>query len=156
MIGFGAIRRQLLNVVYPDERNEASKGGHVQSRADGALLGYCKKDFIPNEAKQEIEAIEGLSNLAERRRRFKRLLEAGDNGVLESTIDFLVKTEFDTAVDLLLADLCEFIKLNYTFPLLISDIFGIQFHSLYIFYISLTFYYVQIHKLRFEVIDNSF
>ena len=110
------IRRQLLNVVYPDKINETSKDGHAQSRADGALLAYCKKDSITDEAKQEILLIENSPNLAERRRRFKRLLEAGDNGVLESTIDFLVKTELDTAVDLLLTDLSEFIMLCYAFP----------------------------------------
>ena len=101
--------------MYPDKINETSKDGHAQSRADGALLAYCKKDFITAEAKREIEVIERSSDLVERRRRFKRLLEAGNNGVLESTVDFLVNTEFDTAVDLLLSDLSEFINIMLHF-----------------------------------------
>ena len=101
--------------MYPDKRNDASKDGHTQSRADGALLAYCKNDFITDGAKEEIQVIEGSPNLAERRKRFKRLLEAGDNGVLESMVEFIIKTEFDTAVDLLLTDMCEFIELSFIF-----------------------------------------
>ena len=102
---YSSIRTNLIRVVFPENEKGSTQDKYFNSETALELFSVLHKSaMITKEAKKEIDAIRRTSNIREKMERFRTLLETEENGVLEATVDHLMKDDYDVAASLKLID----------------------------------------------------
>ena len=94
-----------MKVVFPEIHGEHRGDKYFNSATALVLYSWLYKNvLVTKEAKVEIDAMRRSSDNREKMERFRTLLETEGNGVLEATVDHLMKDDYDVAASLKLID----------------------------------------------------